>query len=206
MSPSVVSLGMSFTNSLGGYLENPDAASLVVRAASGPRLADIVRRLDPGWVTRGGMIRPDFAGRLLILALSLAEHDPVNVSKEAAYTTFSKACQVARLPDSSRANLVKIFDDFEPVAHFWAATIIAPPLWEATGDGGAELAEFLGFAERLRSMSEQVRLDKGRLLDPQKTWKVPDRFVPPPWNIPLPTPAMLAESMKGWKRDFAKSV
>jgi hypothetical protein len=105
------------------------------------------------------------------------------------YKMFENASSRAKLPDRSRATLVKIFDDFEPVAHFWTATIILPELWRNRANSGADLASFLGAAEQIRMMGERVRLDLGLLLDPEKTWKVPDRFVLPRWEIPLPSPS-----------------
>ncbi len=111
---------------------------------------------------------------------------------------WSKAAARAKLPDRSRVTLMKTFDDFEPAAHLWAAAAQAPALWQDRSKGGAELAEFLGVAEQLREKGERVKLDKGFLLDPTKTWKVPDRFVLPEWEIQLSSPAVLPESMSRW--------
>jgi hypothetical protein len=179
---------------------NPEAMDLVANAAVGPRLADIARDQALVLFTRGFHHRGAMAGMLLTFILAYAEHDPANVSKQNAYKMFEKASSDARLPDRSRATLVKVFDDFEPVAHFWAATVMAPQIWGERANSGAHLARFLGFAEALRRKAIVVQLDQGPALDPAKTWTVPDRFVLPAWDIQIPTPNSLADAMTHWPR------
>jgi hypothetical protein len=36
------------------------------------------------------------------------------------------------------------------------------------------------------------------LLDPCITWKVPDRFILPRWDIPMPHPSVLEAQMMTW--------
>jgi hypothetical protein len=185
---------------------NPNALDMVVAVATGPRLEDEVRQITRLLVTRGHLLRYEIAAKLLLIVLSYAEHQPTLASKEIAYKMWRRAADKARVPDSSRANLVKVFDDFHPVVHFWASATFAPDLWEAARSaGGRELAAFLGHGERLRVTAESVRLDGVPLLDPALTWKVPDRFVLPRWEIPMPTPAMIEAAMSEWA-DLSKSV
>ncbi len=182
-----------------------EALELVRAAAMGPTVEDEVRTFWRDHVTRGRLLRSEIAGRLLVIALSLAEHDPRGASKEKAYRMWRSVADKKRFPDSSRANLVGIFDDFHPAIHLWAATVIAPPLWQGRAEGGKELAKFLGFAEQLRIMGESAPLSHGTLLDPAVTWKVPARFILPQWDIGLPTPEMLLDAMLQWPR-LSKSV
>ena len=179
---------------------NPAAIDIVARAATGPRLHDIARRQSPALFSQGHLLRGDVAGRLLTIILSYGEHEPGNASKQAAYRMFEKAATVARYPNRSRNTLVKIYDDFESVAHFWTAKGIAAPLWSDWLVSGMHLAQFLGFAESLRQKAEHVRLDRGTALDPRITWKVSDRFTLPMWPIALPRPGALAEAMSHWAK------
>ena len=177
---------------------NPAAMEMLIEAAKGDRIADYDRIIGPAMRTRHGLHRGLMAAKLFVVALAFVEHDPSNVSKEAAYKMWLKAATRAKVPDHGRITLLNAFSDFEPVAHLWAAATLEPKLFQDRSKGGAELAEFLGLAERLRQKGESVRLDKGFLLDPTKTWKAPARFTLPAWEIPLPSPAMLAESMSRW--------
>jgi hypothetical protein len=180
---------------------NPNSLEMVVAAATGPRLEDEARQLARLHVTRGRLLRSEIAAKLLMIVLSYAEHQPSLASKEIAYKMWRVAADKAHVPDSSRANLVKVFDDFHPAVHFWASATFAPDLWEAARSaGGRELAAFLGYGEHLRVMAEAVRLDGVPLLDPALTWKVPDRFVLPRCEILLPTPAMIEAAMSEWVR------
>ncbi len=182
-----------------------EAIELVREAAAGPTIEEEIRTFWRDHVTRGLLLRPEIAARLLVMTLSLAEHHAGGALKEKAYRMWRSIADKKHIPDSSRANLVQIFDDFHPVAHLWAATVIAPSLWERRAEGGKDLAVFLGFAEQLRKMGESTPLSQGTLLDPALTWKVPERFILPPWEIPLPTPEMILDAMLQWPR-LSKSV
>jgi hypothetical protein len=175
------------------------AIGLLRDAAKGPHFAEFAAGFGPAALTRGYLDRPMMAGMLLTVILAYAEHDPARASKEAAYAMLGCALTKAKIPGGSRLTLMKIFDDFEPVIHLWTAAKLQPELWQNRANGGRELAEFLGCAESLRMAAEKVRLDRGLLLDPIKSWKVPSRFTLPQWEIRLPTPDMLKESMKLWQ-------
>lgn len=175
-----------------------EAMDMVAGAASGPRLSDMVGLLNPAALTQGRFRRGEIAGRLLLIVLVHAEHDPSRASKESAYKIYRDAAAKAHLADTGRVTLLRIFDDFEPAAHFWTSRVIAPEIWRDRGNSGAHLARFIGFADTIRAKGEAVKLDQGSLLDPTKTWTVPARFVLPKWEIPMPSPAELAESMARW--------
>ena len=185
---------------------NPKALPLAMGVALGPRLEDESPRISRFLWTRGGLLRGDLAVRLFLIVLAYAEHDPIHASKENAYKMWRRAAVKTHLPDSSRANMVKIFDDYHSVIHFWAASLMAQCVWQAAKEfGGSRLADFLGFAERLRLLGEAVSLDGRSLLDPALTWKVSERFVLPQWNIAIPTPSALEAETLRWP-DLSKTV
>jgi hypothetical protein len=173
----------------------PAAIPAIVAAAGRPRPQDILRDYAPS-LFAAGYNRGHLAGRLLMFVLACAEHEPEHANLEYAYHVFKQAFGKARLKGASRAYLTKAWSDYACVSHLW----ITLELWGACPTTSRGLADFLEHAESLRKLGEAHRPRKSPpLLDPAATWKMSDLFILPPWEGPLPTPAMLIESMQAWR-------
>jgi hypothetical protein len=177
----------------------PSAAPEVARAALGPKLTDVGREYARHLVS-SGYVRGDMAGRLLIFVLSCVEHEPDNASMERTYDAFKEAHN-NRIKGFSRAQLAKIWSEFKSVSHLWATLLVKRPLWEEAGrtGNGSKLADFLSYAEALRTTAEAHRpANSPPILEPDEAWRVPSRFVLPRSQIAFPNPDMLRQSMLAW--------
>lgn len=169
----------------------PQVTELAIETANAPRLQETTRQLVPA-AMRGGPL----AAKTLLLVLSLAAHVPLQASLGNAL----RCCQVQLKGrrGGSTANLKKAWKRFAPVSHLWAAFDIGQELWMEAGStgNGSKLAEWLALAEAFRLKGERwtpYRAD-GPLLDPARTWKVPDTFLLPKceFEMPLPPPDLLS--------------
>jgi hypothetical protein len=150
-------------------------------------------------VFKGRINKPELSARLFVYVLSCAAHNPVNATLQHAYKIIQKGFYNSRMTGASRASLIKIWSEYSPVAHLWAANAVGPHLSTLSG---SRLAEFLSRAERFRAMGEAHKPARSKepLLDPRETWTVPSRFILPEVPIDLPSPDMLREAMSAWPR------
>jgi len=133
---------LNVASQIDGSQVRPEGIPDIVAAATGPNLENIARIYTPD-LLKGGYIRGDMAGRLLMFVLACAEHQPANANLEHAYRTFAKAFGHAKMRGGSRAYLAKVWADYGPVSHLWCAR-----RGGELPDGGKELAEFLGEQSR----------------------------------------------------------
>ena len=171
----------------------PQATKYAIEAANAPRLRETARQLVPS-AMRGGPL----AAKTLLLVLSLAAHFPHQASLGTAFRWWQAQLKGHR--GGSTANLKKAWSRFAPVSHLWAALEINRKLWMEAGStgGGSKMAEWLAWAELFRVKGERwtpYRAD-GPLLDPVRTWKVPDTFLLPKVEVelPLPPPDVLSKA------------
>jgi hypothetical protein len=182
-------------------------------AATGPRIGDLAapRNLLARSGQKAILNRAEVASQLFLYVLSCASHsDPQEpATLEHAYKMISTAGEkYGTLPGFGRSQLVDIFSDFAPSIHLITARSISGlDFWHAAvrSRNGAVLAQFLANAEMLRQKGEahKVAHSKTPLLDPDKTWRVPDWIeLPAAYPKEFPKPADLKAQMANWPRPY----
>jgi hypothetical protein len=196
---------------------NPERLNLVVDAAIGPRMVEVIRGdgiLTPGY----GIIQRYIAYKMFMHVLSCIEaQDPEEppTLEHARRMIGSAGGKYSSYPSLGRSELIDIWNWHSSAVHLLAAkTIIGLDRRVRAGEAnGPLLAEFLAYAEAFRIRGEHHRPPRSKtpLLDPAATWKAPDWVVLPP--IPegrpaLPAPARLRAEManRPHPRDIQKSV
>lgn len=167
--------------------ENPcrvkrEAVKVVVAAAHAPRLEDTLKPVTP--LVFGGTV----AAQTLCWVLSCAEHSPAQASLLSARRVLEPSVRKTFRRGTSRANLIKAWQRYMPVAHFWLARLAWRELWNESAGNGSKFALLLALAEETRRLGEGfVPLRASTpVLDPTRTWKVPGRFLLPKVKVEMP--------------------
>ena len=116
----------------------------------------------------GGII----AGFILTIPLVVAAKRKRLVGRGAAFRVLEMwLSREMRMVGASERNLIKIWQNYQSVAHLWAAHLI----FRGIPDDRNEFADFIATAEYARITGENHWPEHARepLLDPQVTWKLP---------------------------------
>ena len=168
---------------------------VVYAAAAGERLNEISL---PEMQSKAGEERGLLAAFLLLHTLAQGDEG----SLENAITALSTAAgRKISVSGRSRAALHAVWRTFKPAVHLCAVRLVLPSLWrEAVEDplDPVKLRAFLAAAERLRKAGEAHRAPgaDGPLLNPAKSWRVPDSLLLPeiaPLSDWLPSVEQLEE-------------
>lgn len=144
-------------------------------------LADAPSRNDYDELVGQRAVAGLIAGRLLIHVASMADHHPQHASVLKAVELSSHfLAQDKELP-SSPASIKKYWSHYRDISPFWAAHWIyteQAPGRELADEPEETLLGFLGIAEWFRKRGESIiargQAEKhGPVLDPKKTWKLP---------------------------------
>lgn len=167
--------------------ENPyrvkrEAVREVVAAAHAPRLEDTLKPVTP--LCFGGTV----AAQSLCWVLSCAERSPAQASLLSARRALEPGLRKTFRRGTSPANLKMVWKRYMPVAHFWMTLFAWRELWKESAGNGSKLALWLALAEETRRLGEGfVPLRASTpVLDPTRTWKVPDRFLLPKVTVEMP--------------------
>lgn len=116
----------------------------------------------------GGLV----AGFVLSIPLSIAAKTKRMVGRGAAFRVLEMwLSRELRMIGAKERNLIKIWQQYQSVAHFWAAHMVQGG-FPANSE---ELVRFVAMAEFIRKCAEAHRPEHARepLLDPKITWKLP---------------------------------
>ena len=116
----------------------------------------------------GGIV----AGLVLSIPLSIAAKTKRMVGRGAAFRVLEMwLSREHRMIGAKERNLIKIWQHYQSVAHFWAAHMVQGG-FPANSE---ELVRFVAMAEFIRNCAEAHRPERARepLLDPKITWKLP---------------------------------
>ena len=144
--------------------------------------------LHKGQLWSGRVERGHFAGQVLMLTLAKAEAGEKRPSVNAALSDLQPALE-KRLGWGKGAGITKLdaaWQHFRPTAHLWAAR---EALIVCDGYDPLLFLEWIIVAEELRHRGEALRPPNAGspVLDPDKTWKMPDELELPAVPLELPS-------------------
>ena len=156
-------------------------------------------------------------GKMLTFQLSCAVHHPEFAGVGPARRALSKTLKGKRTFDCkqvpvSDGSLRHAWPDFKPAAHLWAAWSAWDKILQPK-DSAQPLRNWYSYPEceqlRYLALSEDLRrkAESRKILDPAKTWKVPEDLVLPDETLSiLPLSEDLLDRLEEWPGDVQEKL